>query len=178
MKDIATVTKKETSSISADEASKIFKEVIHRIKKWKKEEIAIKEIVYKLILTNAYSVLGYKNQREMLKGIQNATSLDRSTINDYKNVALIEIEQDLKPGEWDTETVLTFRSKTTDRDRKILRFLLDKEEVPITKKIVLEKKEQYEKDRLNGEYNVKKNGVVIYNSMFKFLSLETQPENR
>lgn len=108
----------ETASISKSEAQNLFEDIVQRIKRFNQDGSIIRERVYRLISTNAYIVLGYKNLRELLKNIEKETSLHRSTINDYKNAAQIEIELNLEHGEWDTEALLTLKKDTTQEDRK------------------------------------------------------------
>lgn len=103
---------------SKDSAQNIFDRTCEHLKTWGKCTDKIKLYIYKLESKNVSEKLGYESNTKMYKEIIKHAKQHKSTIYDFRNSALMEIELGLVHGDLATETLLILKQNTRTAEER------------------------------------------------------------
>ena len=138
------------SSSSKDKAQKIFDRTCENLKTWGKCTDTTKRDIYELESKNVSEELDYESNTKMYKEIIKHVKQHKSTIYDFRNSALVEIELDLVHGTLATETLLTVKqnTRTTEERKRVMDIAYEycEEGEHPTKKIILQAIDDYNEE--------------------------------
>ena len=104
--------------LSEDAASTLLSETITSIINWDKQSSQVRQHFYDLVRGDAFLALKYKSENKLFRYLCELSSHHRSTLYDYKNAALMEVELELEHGKLSVSALLELKSKTTPETRK------------------------------------------------------------
>jgi len=132
------------------EALDLFDETYVAIQKWDEQSINIRRCFYGLIRGDAFVELKkFDSEKELFKELCNLSTLHRSTLYDYKNAALIEVELCLEHGRISVNALLELKKDTTEESRKEIWLVVenmcrfDEKNPTPTKAIIAQAKKYY-----------------------------------
>jgi len=99
-----------------DEAGKLFIQTKNSINSFAGAADDVRKNIYYLIKNEAYSYLNYDTENTMFKALFKGCNKHRSTLNDYKICARVEIELNIDQGKMSTDALVALYQGTHKED--------------------------------------------------------------
>ncbi|TSA37780.1 MAG: hypothetical protein D4R63_12240 [Methylococcaceae bacterium] len=135
--------------LDKEEAQELFDDAFKRIGVWGTETSYIKLCMYKLCFGNAYIALGCKTHEVLFKALFRESGLHRTTLNNYKNAVILEVELGLEHNLVSTDALVELKKNTNRIGRKkiweIAKELCEDEKIP-TKGLIRQAKLKFEEE--------------------------------
>lgn len=138
--------------LTEEEFEEIIEKTIKSIKRWENEAMYIKKSLHIITSSNYYASLGYESNEPIFKKLFKESTKHRSTLNDYKNAAFVEVELGIEQGAVPTDVLLEIYSLKTFEERwcvwsNSLKSSKEKKREYPTAPMVKKAKEEYKKTK-------------------------------
>ena len=104
--------------LDEESAQQLYFKTLDAIHKLDEDKQDVRRCFYDLICGDAYIPLGFKSEKKLFQTLCELSRLNRSTLYDYKNAALMEVELEIEHGLVSVDALTKLKENTTEESRK------------------------------------------------------------